>query len=450
MKLQTRLLLGGALLPTVLLVLALTGIGVALDQLLLRAIDRALVAQATVESVSLFDRISGAHLHAELSPLQGLPEAPAWTALYGPDGKLRLQEPDHAPMPRTLLPTALSTTPQLHTQWEVGTSGQRVLLVAVPGPDRQLWTLRVAQPLERHRQTMVAYGQAAAAIGLLVAALLLALQVRHGRQLNGRVEHLAEHLRRLRAGQLDTEPHDDTEGDVLTELHDLVQDATRKLGQARDQQERLLADAAHELRTPLTVLRTDLDVTLRRERHPDELLQALVRSREEVERLGNLAKRLLELAALRQAGPSLALTDVCALVQQAMLAWQARFAEHSVLLRVVVPDTLHAQLDRDRVRQVLDNLLANALDHAPQGTAVEVTVTQFTPGWQLTVADQGPGVPEPEREAVFAAFHRLDRRKDGSGLGLAIVRDVAEQHRGRAWVEAAGETGARFCVGFGA
>ncbi|MBI5610521.1 MAG: sensor histidine kinase, partial [Deltaproteobacteria bacterium] len=293
MKLSVRLLLNGAVVPAGLVVCALMAVGFGLHQLLRQSVDRALLAQAAVESVSLFDRPDGAHLHVALSPVHGAQGMTAWAALYGPDGALRMKTPAQAQTPEHLLGAVQLGEPYLEDQPGPGPAGQRVLVVGVPGPDEQVWRLRLAQPLELQRSTMGAYTKAAALVGLLVLVGLFTLQIRFGRQLNARIERLAQHLRRLHRGDLDHQPAPDASGDVLSELRDLAQSATQRLRQAREDQQRLVADAAHELRTPLAVLRTDVDVTLRRERPPEQLREALERARDEVDRLAKLANDLL-------------------------------------------------------------------------------------------------------------------------------------------------------------
>ena len=101
-------------------------------------------------------------------------------------------------------------------------------------------------------------------------------------------------------------------------------------------------------------------------------------------------------------------------------------------------------MDAAGLRQVLDNLLANAVRFAAH--RVDFALSQHGQTWQLQVGDDGPGVPEDQREAIFLPFHRPNKRGVGSGLGLAIVREVVQRHRGQVRVEPNGATGARFVV----
>ncbi len=445
MKLSTRLWLYGALVPSLLLVAAFVLVGVLLDAQLQASVDRALLAQAAVESVSLFDRLDHApHLHLDRSPLpESVRLTSATGALYGPDGRLVAQEPDNAPVPATLLWTAPDAQPHLQTLQFAG-QPVRELRIAVRAPDGRPHVLRLAASLQHNHQTLLAYVNVAGLTALLVALGLFALQLRHARAVHGRVMRLHAHMQRLRAGDLASAPLPDDQHDVLTELRDAIAEATDRLRQARDVKERLFADAAHELRTPLAAMRTDIDVTLRRDRTPAELRETLERTRGEVDRLADLASRLLDLAAIRQAKWLVAKQDVVPIVREACDAIAAAAAERGVTLRLTAPQQLLAAVDGAALRQVVDNLLANATRFAHETIALSVTGGADT--WQLTVADDGPGVPAGQLDAVFEPFHRPDKRGVGSGLGLAIVRDVVQRHGGQVRAVSAPGQGAQFIV----
>ena len=99
--------------------------------------------------------------------------------------------------------------------------------------------------------------------------------------------------------------------------------------------------------------------------------------------------------------------------------------------------------DAPRLRQVVDNLLANALRYAPKGTEIAVRLEREGERWRLSVRDQGPGIPVEHRESVFQPFHRVEPKGAGTGLGLAVVQEVAKRHGGRAWVADAQGPGAQ-------
>lgn len=445
MKLATRLWLYGALVPSLLLIAAFVLVGVLLDRELRASVDRALLAQAAVESVSLFDRLDHApHLHLDRSPLPPSVRLTSATgALYGPDGRLVAVEPQTADVPPTLLWTAPDAQPHLQTT-HYRDQHLRELIIAVRAPDGRPHVLRLAASLEHNEQTVAAYLRVAGLTALLVALGLYALQMRHARAVHGRVMHLHAHMQRLHAGDLSAAPPPDDQADVLTELRDAIAEATERLRAARDEKERLFADAAHELRTPLAAMRTDIDVTLRRERAAADLRETLERTRGEVDRLADLASRLLDLAAIRQAQWLVAPQDVMAIAQSAREAVVASAAEHGLTVTLEGPPQLQAAVDGAALRQVLDNLLANALRFAC--SRVDITVQPQGSNWQLQVADDGPGVAPGHIEAIFEPFHRPDKSGTGSGLGLAIVRDVVQRHGGAVRAVSVPGQGAQFIV----
>ncbi|HSP76989.1 MAG TPA: ATP-binding protein, partial [Myxococcaceae bacterium] len=104
-------------------------------------------------------------------------------------------------------------------------------------------------------------------------------------------------------------------------------------------------------------------------------------------------------------------------------------------IRLEAPAREEVWFDAGGVRQAVDNLLSNALKFSPKGREIHVRLWREQERSRLSVADEGPGIPEGERESVFSPFRRLSGDKPGAGLGLAIVREVAQRHGGRVWVE---------------
>lgn len=451
MTLQRRLLVFGALLPAALVALALCLIGVVLDHLLLQSVDRGLTLQAASESVSLFDRPGqDAHLHFGDSALAGdLRRLHHQGALYGPDGVRLLAYPDDSDAPARLDAEVMEAPPGLRTI--TLPSGERVreLSLAIDSPRGEPHRLWLAVSLAANDLALAAYARAAALIGAAVTLVMLLLQVWHARGLAARVQRLHSHMQRLRDGDFTALPDEDAGSDVIAALRGAIADATEKLREAADGQHRLIADAAHELRTPLTAIRMEIDVTLRRERSPEELVEALERVRREVDRLGDLATRLLDMARLRGAAWERVPVDAVAIVHAAIDGARAVSERRGVALRVNAPDQVPLRGNPAPLRQAIDNLLANAIRFSPPGEAVDVTLVEGDDHLTIRVEDRGPGVPPEHRASIFAPFHRLQRTSDGAGLGLAIVREVAEAHDGRAWVSAREGGGASFHLRIG-
>jgi signal transduction histidine kinase len=110
-----------------------------------------------------------------------------------------------------------------------------------------------------------------------------------------------------------------------------------------------------------------------------------------------------------------------------------------------VPEDLVVPADPGAVRQMLLNLLDNAVKYGPAGQEVRIGATRENGVARLWVADRGPGIPRADRERVWERFWRLERDRDssvaGSGIGLAVVRELADLHHGRAWIDDAGPDG---------
>ena len=199
------------------------------------------------------------------------------------------------------------------------------------------------------------------------------------------------------------------------------------------------AEVAHELRTPLTVLRSQLEGFRVGVLTPDP--QALDSLEEEVQRMSRLVADLQVLGSAEASGFSLhrTATDLTALVEDAAREVAGPFAEAHVTLHTQL-EPVTASVDTDRIRQVLANLLSNAVRFTPAGEQVTITL-HHDPAWAvIEVCDTGPGIPAEELPHIFDRFFRgHDAHPGGSGIGLAVVREVVQAHGGT--VTAASEPG---------
>ncbi len=221
-------------------------------------------------------------------------------------------------------------------------------------------------------------------------------------------------------------------------------------------QRRFVADASHELRTPAALIRANAEVLARERLVTDEGRPLVGDIVAEADRLGRLVGDLLQLASADATGLVLERVpvDVRTVAADTVRQAQALATEHDVDLRIadreVGAGATIVSGDSDRLTQLVLILIDNALDHAPARTAVSVAVRQIDGRVELTVSDQGPGVPAAERERVFEPFTRLPGverdRTDGSGLGLAIARRITVAHGGTIVVDDAPGGGARFRV----
>jgi two-component system, OmpR family, sensor kinase len=229
---------------------------------------------------------------------------------------------------------------------------------------------------------------------------------------------------------------------------------------SEERMRRFVADASHELRTPLTSIRGFAEL-YRQGAVPDadSLDRVMRRVEDEAARMGLLVEDLLLLARLDQQRP-LELEPVDLLVVAGDAVHDARVLapDRAIDLDLLGDGAPVVLGDESRLRQVVTNLVSNALTHTPAGTPVSVTleVEPAEPGdgmpdrVLLAVTDHGPGMTEEDRAQVFERFYRADpsrtRAAGGSGLGLSIVAALVAAHGGRVGVQSAPGDGSRFLV----
>jgi heavy metal sensor kinase len=245
-------------------------------------------------------------------------------------------------------------------------------------------------------------------------------------------------------------------GDELARLGETLNDMLARLEQAIERERRFVDDASHELRTPLGVLRTELELALRKARTAEELEAALRSAAEESDRLNSLAEDLLVLARSDRGRLPVHRedTDVVDLARTVAERFRVAADARGVGVTVDGPQPIRADVDPARVAQALGNMIDNALHHAPRDGSVGVRVTSRDSKLQLEVTDNGPGFPEAFLERAFEPFTRADADRGrkggggGAGLGLAIVKAVAESHGGVARVSNSEAGGAVVAIEF--
>lgn len=236
-------------------------------------------------------------------------------------------------------------------------------------------------------------------------------------------------------------------GEVATALNRAFDERQRSEEQLRQ----FVANASHELRTPLTTIRGWAQLHLHGLAQDPALIErAMLRIEGEAARMHATVEELLLLARLDQGRPLAdAPVNLGALADDAVTDARVRDPDRPVT--VDVPDEVFARGDEDRLRQVLQNLLSNALRHTPPGTPVSVAARAL-PGdtVELTVSDEGPGMAPDTADRIFERFYRGAESRDpatgGTGLGLSIVKSIAEAHGGTVTVRTAPGEGSTFTV----
>jgi len=203
-----------------------------------------------------------------------------------------------------------------------------------------------------------------------------------------------------------------------------------------------VSGVSHELRTPLAQIRMFSEtLLLGRVRSDDERVRSLEIIDQEARRLTHLVENLLHFSRSerRLARLSPTLGPLAPLVREAVEAFAPLAAARGVTLRTALTDGVVAPVDADALRQMLLNLLDNAVKYGPPGQAVTLGLTVREGRARIAVDDQGPGIPAADRERVWDRFWRLERDRGsavaGTGIGLSVVRELVALHGGRAWVE---------------
>ena len=204
----------------------------------------------------------------------------------------------------------------------------------------------------------------------------------------------------------------------------------KKLDTALGAQQRFISDAAHQLRTPLAALQTQVDLALH-QKNDGDLRLTLQHLFAATERTVHLANQLLTLARAEPAGHlpgEMQPVDLSQIAQECAEEWVPRALAKNI--------DLGFELESARIigiplliRELLANLLDNAIRYTPAGGSITVRVIMQSRSSALEVEDNGPGIPASEADAVFGRFYRVkDSPGDGCGLGLAIVREIAATH----------------------
>jgi two-component system, OmpR family, sensor histidine kinase TctE len=232
-----------------------------------------------------------------------------------------------------------------------------------------------------------------------------------------------------------------------------MNDLLARLGAAISVQQRFIADAAHQLRTPIAGLKTQTELALRQSRLSD-VQGTLVQLQTATERSTRLVNQLLSLARAEPGGGRDVATerlDLARLAREVTIEWVPLALGRKIDLGYDDDaDALWVEGNPLLLREMLGNLLDNAIRYTPSGGQVTVRVAGSPHGILLSVEDNGRGIPEAERGRVFERFYRvLGTGEEGCGLGLAIVREIAQSHRAEvSLTEGAGGRGTVVQVAF--
>jgi two-component system, OmpR family, sensor histidine kinase BaeS len=284
-------------------------------------------------------------------------------------------------------------------------------------------------------------------VGTIILAVVISFYV--AQKIASPLIEMRKAAEKITKGNLEMRVH--LEGkDELSELGQALNHLTEELKKQEALRRMLTSDIAHELRTPLATLKSHMEAF---EDGIWEPTPERIRScHEELERLIHLVGDLEQLTNVESPGFTLRKKRECLgeIVEQSMKAMETAFRTKNIQLKKVISTEIPVCVDRNRIMQILINLLSNALKFTPPGGTVSIEVKEEDGKAYIIVKDTGVGIPASETAKVFERFYRVDksrsRKSGGSGLGLTIVKKLVEAHEGTVEIQSNLNEGTRVVI----
>ncbi|MDQ3919393.1 MAG: ATP-binding protein, partial [Acidobacteriota bacterium] len=270
------------------------------------------------------------------------------------------------------------------------------------------------------------------------------------------VAEMTERARRISAENLGERLPVVNPRDELGLLAETFNGLLRRLNSSFDLQRRFMADASHELRTPISVMRTATGVTLERDgREEGEYRDALKVVDEQAQRLTRIVEDMFTLARADtgRLAPRRERFRLDELLAETIRAAEVLGARKGLRVEAGRLEETPYVGDEGLLRQMILNLLDNAIKYTPPGGSVVATLERVPAGHAVSISDTGPGIPPEARAQIFERFYRVDKSRSradsngagsGAGLGLSIARWIAEVHHGQLDLQLSGPTGSTF------
>lgn len=372
--------------------------------------------------------------------------------VFAPDRTLMITRPDGQLIARW--------GPPIDPAWRPTLSAGVLSTAQIGAGDVRIWSERVEYRGNTYIATIVAPLQELddanqALRGTLLLGVIVALGVAavggwlFGRQALRPLDEMATQAMTITESTAGERLRTPNQHDELGRLGSAFNGLVDRLVHALQSQRQFMADASHELRTPVSVVRTTAQVTLTRvDRSTDEYREMMEIVGEQAERLTHLVDTMFLLSRAEAHGLPLAPEPVYIddIVSESARALQVLAHERQVTVTAAGDSEVRYTGDNRLLRQMVTNLLDNAVRHARRGGRVAASVAQSPATITIRIVDDGPGVPPNARDRIFERFARLHQNYAGAGLGLPIARWVAEAHGGRLVLESSGASGSTFTV----
>ncbi len=449
MSLRLRLtLLYSTLVGGILLIFG-TAVYILISVILLNQVDNTLAA--TVEDIINVTRVSP---EGQVSAIN-LPSldmtANTYVQVWGRDGKLKSSSPGIAGMIVSLDPVGLGTREPIYRENTINGVHLRVLSVPLQVGVHRVAVVQVSTSLtvvDAARGNLLNILLASTAISAALAAIGSWLVLGTSLAPLSTITRTAQAINR--ADDLSRRiPYKGPINDEIGELIESFNQTLERLENLFTSQRRFLADVSHELRTPLTVIKGNVDL-MRKMKHLDE--ESLATIDQEAGRLTRLVGGLLLLAQAESGKLSLHLKTVELDTLLLEVFHEMRVLGGSKLrIRVADIDQIQVNGDRDRLKQVLLNLVGNAIQYTPQDGEVILSLAKIGEQARIIVRDSGPGIPAEDLPFIFERFYRAEKsrtrsKSSGFGLGLSIAQWIVENHGGTIEVESKEGQGTTFAI----
>lgn len=373
--------------------------------------------------------------------------------IIDPSGKVRWRSSSlkdlSIPFSRKAFMNALEGKVTYETIDHVGSYPMRVMTYPVIEGGRVLYFLQIGSSLEDVRDalrnlfyilylTIPVATLLAGIIGWLMATKALRP-----------VDEITRTARRITAEKLNERIRIGRQ-DEIGRLAETFNEMIARLEASFNRIKQFTADASHELRTPLTILKGETEIALRTEDTIQGLKKTLVSNLEEIDRLSKIVNDLLFLSRMDSGREEFHLQDVSLdmIVQEKYEQMKALAMKKGIEMHIGKKEGVHVKGDPVKLRQLLLNLLDNAIKYTPPGGKVWLSLNRVDGFARITVSDTGIGIPEEDLPHIFERFYRADkaRRDGGSGLGLSICKLIVEAHKGRIDVKSTPGKGSTFEV----
>jgi two-component system OmpR family sensor kinase len=375
----------------------------------------------------------------------------AYVQIWGKDGGLVSSSPSIGTLSEPLDPVTLNAGVTIyHDSW-LGTAHLRVLTVPLKVGERSIGTLQVGASLsavDATRTSLLSIMIVVAVVAVVLAALgswvllgraLYPLEVITDTvdQIN-RADDLSRRIPNVRRAE-------DEIGDLIISFNQTLE----RLESLFTSQQRFLADVSHEFRTPLTVIKGNVDLMRRIQEADDESLTSID---QEAGRLTRLVGGLLMLAQAESGKLALDFrpVELDTLLTEVFTEMRV-LARNKVNIHLNDIDQLVVRGDRDRLKQVLLNLVANAIQYTPPGGDIFLSLAKVGEQARIIIRDTGPGIPSEDLPHIFDRFYRAEKSRtrsktSGFGLGLSIAYWIVEHHGGQIKVESKEGKGTTFAI----